>query len=97
MCGGTGDVKQADEEVQAIVDGLTGEINSHVGKTYTKLEAVSYKRQVVAGTNYFIKVNVGDDEHIHVRVFQALPHTGQGPALHGVQTDKSGADPVEYF
>ena len=51
---------------------------------------------MVAGRNYFIKVDAGD-EHIHVRVFQALPHTGLGPQVHSIQTGKSHDDAVEYF
>lgn len=73
------------------------QIHSNVGKTYPKLAAVNYKSQVVAGTNYFIKVDVGNDEHIHLKVYQALTHTGARPQLTSVQTGKSSVDAVEYF
>lgn len=97
MCGGTGDVKEATEEIQQIVDSLKCEIQSKAGKEFETLKAVSYKSQVVAGTNYFIKVHVGNDDHVHVRVFQALPHTGAGPEVHSVQVGKTAEDSVEYF
>ena len=94
VCGGTGPEEPADEKIQELVDGLKEAIHGHVGKAYPKLQAVSYKSQCVAGTNYFIKVDAGD-EHIHLRVFK---HFLDVPAeLHGVQTGKSDSDLVEYF
>ncbi|KAJ8315165.1 hypothetical protein KUTeg_007315 [Tegillarca granosa] len=54
MCGGTGDVKPKDNETQAIIDQVKSSFEEKNG-TVTKFELVSYKSQVVAGTNYFAK------------------------------------------
>ena len=66
------------------------------GKQFPHLKAVSYKTQVVAGTNYFIKVDAGS-EHIHLRVFKPLPFNGDQPELHGVQLGKTLQDEVAHF
>ncbi|NWV29686.1 CYTB protein, partial [Origma solitaria] len=59
--------------------------------------AIKYKSQVVAGTVYFIKVQVSDAEYVHLKVFQSLPHENQGPSLVGFQTGKTRGDPLTYF
>ena len=40
------------------------------------VKLLSYKTQVVAGTNYFMKVSV-KDKVFHARVFRPLPHTNE--------------------
>ena len=46
------------------------EINT--GMTYTLFDAIAYKEQVVAGTNYEVKYSVGADEFLVVKIFQPL-------------------------
>ncbi|KFO97329.1 Stefin-C, partial [Calypte anna] len=60
-------------------------------------QAIVYRSQVVAGINYFIKVQISEDEYAHLRVFQALPYANQGPRLDGYQTGKTRDDPLTYF
>lgn len=45
--------------------------------------------QVVAGTNYFIKVDVGHNQYAHLRVYQPLPHQGKEAEVHSVQLGKA--------
>ncbi|GCC18009.1 hypothetical protein chiPu_0021614 [Chiloscyllium punctatum] len=60
--------------------------------------AISYRSQLVAGTNYFIKVVVGDaNDYIHMRVFQPLPSSNEKLSLLDIQTDKRLLDEIEYF
>ncbi|NWV93549.1 CYTB protein, partial [Machaerirhynchus nigripectus] len=59
--------------------------------------AIEYKTQVVAGTIYFIKVQVSNAEYVHLKVFQSLPYMNQGPSLVGFQTGKTRDDPLTYF
>ncbi|NWW20061.1 CYTB protein, partial [Falcunculus frontatus] len=59
--------------------------------------AIEYKIQVVAGTISFIKVQVSDDQYVHLKVFQSLPYENQGPSLAGFQTGKTRYDPLDYF
>ncbi|KAL4001055.1 cystatin-A/B [Sarotherodon galilaeus] len=56
MCGGLTEVKQADEAVQNICDAMKPLAEQKTGRNFEVFTAKSYKTQVVAGTNYFIKL-----------------------------------------
>ena len=44
-----------------------------------------------------LQVRVGDDDHIHLRIFQSLPHAGGTKELAAVQKNKTLEDELEYF
>ncbi|PKU37077.1 hypothetical protein llap_12622 [Limosa lapponica baueri] len=67
------------------------------GKTFDVFTAVEFKTQVVAGTNYFIKVHVGNDEFMHLRVFRSLPHENKPLSLHSYQSSKAKHDELTFF
>ncbi|NWW43130.1 CYTB protein, partial [Pedionomus torquatus] len=73
------------------------QFESRENKSCGVFNAIEYRTQVVAGINYFIKVQVSDSEYVHLRVFQALPHENQGPSLVSYQTGKTRDDPLTYF
>ncbi|XP_051739027.1 cystatin-B-like [Ctenopharyngodon idella] len=97
LCGGTTEAKDANEEVQKICDEMKSHAENKAGRTFDVFTAKSFKTQLVAGTNYFIKVHVGEDDYIHLRVYKTLPHAGEKLELHGIQTSKAHHDAIEYF
>jgi len=100
LCGGTSDVsKEAHPELQAAVDSLNAELCEQAGlPAGSKLSVVAHSSQVVAGTNYFCKLQVdGGDAHIHARIFQGLPHTGGEHKVDGVQKEHSADSELAYF
>ncbi|KFO73173.1 Cystatin-B, partial [Cuculus canorus] len=70
------------------------QLEKEVNMTYPIFNAVEYRSQVVAGTNYCIKVQVSDDEYAHLLVFRALPQEDQGPKLVRYWTGKTRHDPL---
>ncbi|KAM9300076.1 cystatin-B-like [Morus bassanus] len=97
MPGGLTEAKPATPEVQHIADEVKSALEGKVDRMYGIFKAIIFKTQVVAGTNYFIKVQVADDDYVHLRVFQSLPCEKQGPRLDGYQTNKTKDDPLVYF
>jgi cystatin-A/B len=75
MCGGFGGVKNADDTVVAICNEVKSKVENHLGQNFQTFEPVHYKTQVVAGTNYLIKVRT-DSDFVHVKVHKPLPHNG---------------------
>ncbi|XP_066097933.1 cystatin-A [Saccopteryx bilineata] len=97
MPGGLTKAKPATPEIQDIVNEVKPQLEEETNETYEEFEAVEYKTQVVAGVNYFIKVRVGQDIYIHIKVFKPLPQQQQSLKLTGYQTDKSKDDELTGF
>jgi len=99
MPGGTGALKPADDHIRTICAEVRPAVENSANAKFEEFEPVSYKSQVVAGTNYFVKVKVrsADDSHVHIRVFKGLPHTGGKLELHSTHSDKKSHDELVYF
>ncbi|KAM6384682.1 cystatin-A-like [Alca torda] len=97
MLGGLSETKAATPEVQRMANEVKPQLEMKANRKYDIFNAIIYRTQVVAGVNYFIKVQVSDAEYVHLRVFESLPHENQGPRLDGYQTGKTRDDPLTYF
>ncbi|TSK98424.1 Cystatin-B [Bagarius yarrelli] len=95
--GGLSERQDATEEVHEISGKMKPFAEKKTGRNFEIFNAIFHKTQVVAGTNYFIKVHVGDVEFVHLRVWKKLPHDREQLELYGVQTGKTFDDPIEYF
>jgi cystatin-A/B len=72
-------MKDCEAEHQDLVNKVKAAIEEKADAKYEEtFNAVCFTSQVVAGTNFWIKVNHGEGEndHIHVKIFRPLPHTG---------------------
>ena len=92
MVGGFGSARPADDKVKAIALEMKPKVEQALGATYTVFEAVSYTTQVVAGTNYKIKVKVGDGKYVHIKVHEPLPHKNAPKELMSQEANKTLGD-----
>ncbi|XP_054241507.1 cystatin-B-like [Indicator indicator] len=97
LCGGASAARPATDETQHIANEVKPQLEEKEGKTFDVFTAVEFKTQVVAGTNYFIKVHVGNDDFMHLRVFKSLPHENKPLSLHSYQSSKAKHDELSYF
>jgi hypothetical protein len=94
MPGGHSDIQTITPELQQKVQALQPLATAFVGGggTWERFEAISYTRQVVAGTIYHFKVLIynddDDDACLHMKVFEPLPHTGQPMEILKIQKAK---------
>ncbi|XP_052596418.1 cystatin-A [Peromyscus californicus insignis] len=95
--GGLTEARPATPEIQEITDQVKAQLEEKTNAKYEKFEAVEYKTQVVAGINYFIKVDVGDGRYMHLKVFQGLTRQNEHLELSGYQTNKTKDDELTYF
>ncbi|XP_061494103.1 cystatin-B-like [Rhineura floridana] len=96
-CGGTTEAQAATAETQQIVQEVKPQVEEKEGRSFEVFNAVEFKTQIVAGINYFIKVHVGNDEFLHIRVFKSLPHENKPLALNSYQSQKGKHDELAYF
>ena len=94
MCGGFGDAEDADEEIKAIAKEIKPQVEKALGAKYSQFEAVKYISQVVAGTNYKIKVKVGDKQYVHIKVYVPLPCKNAPNELLEQEAGKTLDDPL---
>uniref|UniRef100_A0A8C2HMU0 Cystatin domain-containing protein n=1 Tax=Cyprinus carpio TaxID=7962 RepID=A0A8C2HMU0_CYPCA len=71
LIGGPSAVMQATPEVQKICDEIKHHAETKAGKKFAVFVAKSFTTQVVAGTNYFIKVNF-EDQDVRQQITQKL-------------------------
>merc|ERR1711868_105781 len=96
MCGGTTELKQPDDEARQVLSVIQSALLEKTGHS-GKVDLIGYKTQVVAGTNYFMKIKIGEN-YAHARVFVPLPHTGAPAELHSVDGNAHTADSeLAYF
>mmetsp|Transcript_21987 Transcript_21987/g.21683 ORF Transcript_21987/g.21683 Transcript_21987/m.21683 type:complete len:96 (+) Transcript_21987:23-310(+) len=94
MAGGFSNVKPGDQEAQDIANTVKSTVATRTGHPLNVFRVVQYATQVVAGMNYKLKVETDGGEHMHLRVYRPLPHTGEGPQLKDVERGKTLADPL---
>ncbi|XP_005090623.1 cystatin-A1 isoform X1 [Aplysia californica] len=97
MPGGLVEDKEADQSVQTLIEQVREALETKAGKTFSQYKAVTYRTQVVAGTNYFVKVQVDADEYVHLRVFKPLPNENRLPELSAYQLCKTKDDELQFF
>ncbi|GAV00378.1 hypothetical protein RvY_11236 [Ramazzottius varieornatus] len=96
IAGGFTGEKPADAETQALADSVRNQVVQQLGArdSVRQFKVISVKTQVVAGTNYVMKIRISPKEYIHVKVFKPLPYTKQKPQVTAVEANKGRNDPL---
>eukprot|EP00079_Xenopus_tropicalis_P022022 XP_012813783.1 PREDICTED: cystatin-A5-like [Xenopus tropicalis] len=68
--GGMGTPREPTPEDQKIADQVKEDVKAKIEQNIDTFEAVLVATQLVSGTNYFMKINVGSPDYIHIRVYQ---------------------------
>ncbi|XP_075707368.1 stefin-C-like [Rhinoderma darwinii] len=97
IVGGFSDEKPADAEVEDVVNSVKCEFLKKSGVNAKTFQAVKYISQVVAGTNYLVKVRLGKDQFCHLSIFAPLPYTKEKPQLKSFQLNKTEKDEITTF
>ncbi|EER19631.1 Cystatin B, putative [Perkinsus marinus ATCC 50983] len=99
ICGGLSEARPVSDSVRRLCEQLRPamEQSNKANTAFSEFEPISYKSQVVAGTNYFVKIKVGPEAFAHVRIFQPLPCNGSNPELSSVKWDVGQGDDIAYF
>eukprot|EP01132_Coremiostelium_polycephalum_P000629 gene629-780_t len=93
VVGGLSQTHKADPAIKNLVNIVKKNVEEKLGRSYNKFEPISYRMQVVAGTNYFVKVQT-DDQVIHTKIFVSLD---QETKLTSLEENKSMSDDISYF
>ncbi|XP_064206811.1 cystatin-B-like [Anguilla rostrata] len=97
LCGGAAPPKDATPEVQKICDEVKAQSEEKAGMKFNKFKAKTFTSQVVAGTNYFIKVEVDGNKYVHLCVHKPLPHENKPLTLLRQETDKLDHETIGFF
>ncbi|XP_045119876.1 cystatin-A-like [Portunus trituberculatus] len=92
--GGTSPEKSPTPEVQAMVDAVKPQVEERLGRQVDQMTLLGFKTQVVAGINYFAKVDIGEDDVVHLRIYKGFD---QNVELHGMHYPKGRTHPIEYI
>jgi len=92
--GGFTEPKPATPQVQTLADRVRPEVERRLGgKALSEYVVEEFRTQVVSGTNYALKIRVGNNNYIHAKVYQPLG-TAE-PQLTGLTQNKTSTDPLE--
>eukprot|EP00742_Colponemidia_sp_Colp-10_P002977 GILJ01003177.1.p1 GENE.GILJ01003177.1~~GILJ01003177.1.p1 ORF type:complete len:131 (-),score=17.98 GILJ01003177.1:150-500(-) len=94
--GGYTESRPADAEVMSLCRAVRLDVEARHNGPFQTFEPISYQSQVVAGTNYNIKVKISGTEFVHIKVFKPLPHTNEAPQLVNVVGGKTADDALAF-
>lgn len=93
-----GTLGPANADIQNLIDQVQGQVENQTLGQLNIYNAVSVRKQTLAGgTNWLVKVNVGND-FIHLMINQMEgAQVNQPPALTGLQQGHLADDPLAPF
>ncbi|XP_068160585.1 cystatin-B-like [Antennarius striatus] len=96
-CGGLSKADEPDGKTHELCNTVKPKAQEMADTTFEAFTPIRHKKQVVSGTNHFIKVHVGKDDYVHLRVYEKLPCHGGDVELTGIQVSKTLDDEIAFF
>ena len=97
MLGGLSEIKPVDTDIEIILKSVKSHLEEKLGKELYMLKGDSYKTQVVAGVNYFIKAQIEENSYIIIKVFRDLPNNHNPDKLVSVNVQVKREDNITFF
>lgn len=94
LAGGWNEQSELSEEQYTLVVSVKESVETQAGQAFEHFAPIKIRQQVVAGMNYWVKVQVGDATYIHVKIFRPLPHTGLPAEVKEVHAGKTLEDEI---
>lgn len=94
MVGSFKEAKEASPELKEWAKKFKVQVENKLNKKFDSFEALQYTTQVVAGTNYRIKYQVGSDQYIHVKVHKPLPTSNSIEKVLEIEEGKTLEDAI---
>uniref|UniRef100_A0A3Q2R398 Cystatin-B n=1 Tax=Fundulus heteroclitus TaxID=8078 RepID=A0A3Q2R398_FUNHE len=85
------------DEIQEICSEVKSDVEAKTKENYREFRAIEYCHQLVAGTNYLIRVQVGEQKWIDIVVWKHLPQDPIKLQLTGIRQNRKLEDPFEPF
>ena len=84
-----------EDEIKIIAYQQKEKVEMELGETFVILEPILYRKQIVNGTNYKVKVHIGDEKFIHLRIHVPPIYASTPIILLELETDKTFFDPLD--
>jgi len=97
LVGGFGESHSVTPEVTQLVGKMKERILARaqaagLNSDGSMFEPISYRSQVVAGTNYYVKIRISKTDYIHVKIFKPLPYSHDEPLILSIDIGKKEHD-----
>ncbi|XP_063302347.1 cystatin-A-like [Pelobates fuscus] len=92
--GGWNPLQPSNDEIQRMCNAVRNEVQSYERRIFQVFRAVQYRTQVLSWTTHFIKVYVGGNEFVHVKVHKDIE---KNVHLICYVSEKTGSAPIMYF
>jgi len=66
------------------------------GKAFEMFDIVHYTTQVVAVTNYQVKIHIGAEEWAHAKIYKKLPHEGEEKELTAWMAGQTADSAIDF-
>ena len=72
MAGYYSEIKEANEEIKILANEMKEKVENVLGETFLLFKPILFTNKVISGTNYNIKIQVGEHNYIHIKVHVPL-------------------------